>query len=192
MPKQLPAAESVRSTLGRHILTDGYSIVLDMERSRGVRLHDAATGKEYLDFFTFFASNPLGMNHPKLRNDESFMERLMDAAVNKVANSDIYTPHFARFVDTFSRVAIPEELPYAFFVSGGALAVENALKIAFDWKVQKNFAKGYTEERGHKALHLEHAFHGRSGYTMSLTNTDPEKVKYFPKFDWPRIPSPQC
>jgi L-lysine 6-transaminase len=39
-------------------------------------------------------------------------------------------------------------------------------------------------------LHLEHAFHGRSGYTMSLTNTDPTKVARFPKFAWPRIPSP--
>ncbi len=45
-------------------------------------------------------------------------------------------------------------------------------------------------ERGFDVLHLEHAFHGRSGYTMSLTNTDPNKVAYYPKFDWPRIPSP--
>jgi L-lysine 6-transaminase len=37
---------------------------------------------------------------------------------------------------------------------------------------------------------MEHAFHGRTGYTMSLTNTDPVKVARFPKFDWPRIPSP--
>src|SRR5690606_33482055 len=87
---------------------------------------------------------------------------------------------------------IPEELPYAFFVSGGALAVENALKVAFDWKVRKNFQKGYRTERGHKALHLEKSFHGRSGYTMSLTNTDPNKVAFFPKFDWPRIISPHC
>jgi L-lysine 6-transaminase len=39
-------------------------------------------------------------------------------------------------------------------------------------------------------LHLTHAFHGRSGYTLSLTNTDPVKVDRFPKFDWPRIPAP--
>ena len=39
-------------------------------------------------------------------------------------------------------------------------------------------------------LHLRDAFHGRSGYTMSLTNTDPVKVARFPQFDWPRIPSP--
>ena len=39
-------------------------------------------------------------------------------------------------------------------------------------------------------MHLRHAFHGRSGYTLSLTNTDPVKIDRFPKFDWPRISSP--
>jgi L-lysine 6-transaminase len=39
-------------------------------------------------------------------------------------------------------------------------------------------------------MHLRGAFHGRSGYTMSLTNTDPVKVARFPKFDWPRIDAP--
>jgi L-lysine 6-transaminase len=69
--------------------------------------------------------------------------------------------------------------------------VENGLKVAFDWKVRKNFLKGYKEEKGHKVIHFKEAFHGRSGYTMSLTNTDPTKVKYFPKFDWPRITNPK-
>ncbi|MEX0994368.1 MAG: L-lysine 6-transaminase, partial [Balneolaceae bacterium] len=104
--------------------------------------------------------------------------------------SDIYTTEMAEFLDKFSQVGIPDYLPYVFFISGGALAVENALKVAFDWKVQKNFAKGYRVEKGHKVLHLDQAFHGRSGYTLSLTNTDPVKTKYFPKFDWPRIINP--
>ena len=193
--KDLPAAGSVREHLGRHLLTDGYPMVLDMEQSGGHRLCDAVTGREYVDFFTFYASNPLGMNHPKLAGEgqeaEAFRARLMDAALNKVANSDVYTPHLARFLSTFGRVGIPEELPHAFFVSGGALAVENTLKAAFDWKVRKNMAKGYRAERGQKVLHFERAFHGRSGYTMSLTNTDPNKVRYFPKFDWPRLSTPQ-
>ena len=60
-----------------------------------------------------------------------------------------------------------------------------------DWKVQKNFAKGYTKEKGFKVLHFEHAFHGRSGYTLSLTNTLPAKTKWFAKFDWPRVSLPQ-
>jgi len=184
------SAEEVRPTLSKHMLTDGYPFVLDMKRSQGAYLVDAKTGREYLDFFTFFASNPLGMNHPKLLTDEGFRERLMEAALNKVSNSDMYTRHMARCVQTFSRVGIPDYLSKLFFVSGGALAVENALKTAFDWKVRKNFKKGYTSEKGHQILHFERAFHGRTGYTMSMTNTIPMKVAHFPKFDWPRVVSP--
>jgi L-lysine 6-transaminase len=181
---------NVRDVLKKHLLADGYDMVLDLEKSKGAYLHDSVSGNDYLDFFTFFASNPLGMNHDRLAADPDFIQTIGKAAVNKPSNSDVYTEEMAHFVETFSRVGIPDYMPYAFFVSGGALAVENALKVAFDWKVQKNFEKGYRQEKGHKVLHLDKAFHGRSGYTMSLTNTDPKKVKYFPKFDWPRIHNP--
>jgi len=179
----------VHDVLGKHILADGYDFVLDLQKSQGAYLYDSKYGKKYLDFFTFFASNPLGMNHPKVANDE-FRRKMGDIAIHNPSNSDIYTTHMAEFVDTFSRVGIPAHLPHAFFVAGGALAVENALKVAFDWKVQKNFQKGYRTEKGTKVLHFEQAFHGRTGYTMSLTNTDPNKVALFPKFDWPRISNP--
>ncbi|MFU8859557.1 MAG: L-lysine 6-transaminase [Cyclonatronaceae bacterium] len=191
MTVKTPAVEakSVHSILGKHLLTDGFDIVLDLEKSKVPYLYDSKHGKQYLDFFTFFASNPVGMNHPGL-HDEQFRETMMRVAIHNPSNSDIYTTEMAAFVDTFSRVGIPDYMPHAFFISGGALAVENALKVAFDWKVQKNFRKGYRTEKGHKVLHFEKAFHGRTGYTMSLTNTEPGKVAYFPKFDWPRIISP--
>lgn len=184
--------DSVMDVLGKHLLVEGMMpLVLDMERSSGARLFDARNGREYLDFFGFYASSAVGMNHPKLLDDEAFRKRLFESAVNKITNSDVVTTHMARFVDTFSRVGIPDYLPYAFFVSGGALAVENALKAAFDWKVRKNFEKGYRREVGTKAIHFDQAFHGRTGYTLSLTNTaDPNKTKYFPKFDWPRVLNP--
>lgn len=188
---QLTEPKDVRSTLKQHLLIDGYNIVLDLEKSKGAYLHDSVTDSTYLDFFTFFASNPLGMNHDRLAGDPDFVSKLGRIAINKPSNSDVYTEELAEFVETFSRVGIPDYLPYTFFISGGALAVENALKVAFDWKVQKNYRKGYSVEKGHKVLHLREAFHGRSGYTMSLTNTDPNKVKYFPKFDWPRIDNPK-
>lgn len=181
--------ERVHQIIGKHLLADGYDLVLDLKKSEGVYLYDSKKDQRYLDFFTFFASNPLGMNHPRLANDE-FRNKIGQVAINKPSNSDIYTEEMAEFVENFDRIGIPDYLPYSFFISGGALAVENALKVAFDWKVQKNFEKGYRQEKGHKVLHLEQAFHGRTGYTMSLTNTDPTKVKYFPKFDWPRIISP--
>lgn len=188
--KQTIHPSEVRPTLKKHILADGFDMVLDLKKSKGAYLHDSKSGMDYLDFFTFFASNPLGMNHKRLAGDDEFIRKIGEAAINKPSNSDVYTEEMAHFVNTFSRVGIPDYMPYAFFVSGGALAVENALKVAFDWKVQKNFRKGYRTEKGHKVLHLDKAFHGRSGYTLSLTNTDPKKVKYFPKFDWPRIHNP--
>ncbi len=183
----------VRTSLSRHMLTRGMmDMVLDMDESQGVMLRDSHSSREYVDLFGFYASSPLGMNHPGLKHDEGFRKRLLDAATNKVTNSDVITEHMGRFVDTFSRVGIPDYLPYTFFISGGALAVENALKTAFDWKVRKNHEKGYRREVGHQVLHFDQAFHGRTGYTMSLTNTaDPRKTMYFPKFDWPRIVNPK-
>jgi L-lysine 6-transaminase len=180
----------VREVLARSILADGLDFVLDIERSAGSVLVDARTGERYLDMFTFFASSALGMNHPALAGDEAFRAELATAAVNKPSNSDVYSVPMARFVDTFVRVLGDPALPHLFFVDGGALAVENALKVAFDWKSRHNEAHGIDPDLGTKVLHLRGAFHGRSGYTLSLTNTDPTKVARFPKFDWPRIDAP--
>ncbi len=189
----LPAAADVHGILSRHLLADGYPFVLDMKGSRPGYLRDATTGRDFVDLFTFYASSALGMNHEGLVGDAddavAFRERLMDAALNKVANSDVYTPHMARFVETFGRVGIPTQLPHAFFVSGGALAVENALKVAFDWKSRRNERLGLAAPGG-QVLHLTQAFHGRSGYTMSLTNTDPNKTARYPQFAWPRVDTP--
>ncbi|MBS1913533.1 MAG: L-lysine 6-transaminase [Bacteroidetes bacterium] len=182
--------DQVHSTLAHYMLADGFDLVLDLERSQGPYLYDAATGKRYLDFFTFFASNPVGMNHPEMRTPE-FIRKIGTVALHKPSCSDVYTVEMAEFVSTFFRVAVPEYFKYSFFIEGGTLAVENALKVAFDWKVQKNFHNGYQHEHGHLVLHLRHAFHGRSGYALSLTNTDPTKTNYFPKFtDWPRVCAP--
>ncbi|MEX0681450.1 MAG: L-lysine 6-transaminase [Balneolales bacterium] len=189
--KSLIPPGDVRATLGKHLQADGMDLVLDLHKSKGAYLYDSLGDRTFLDFFTFFASNPLGMNHPKMVENETFREKIAHVALHNPANTDIYTQEFADFVDTFSRIGIPEYLPHAFFIAGGGLAVENALKTAFDWKVQKNFRKGYRTEKGHKVLHLEQAFHGRTGYTMSLTNTEPGKVAYFPKFDWPRVINPK-
>ncbi|MGD8457346.1 MAG: L-lysine 6-transaminase [Anaerolineales bacterium] len=190
----------VHKTIGKHILVDGDSMVLDLEKSHGVYIVDALTGKEWIDFFTFFAANPLSFNHPKMKTPE-FLERLTAASITKPSNSDFYTTYMAEFVNAFSRVAMPKSMPHLYVVSGGTMAVENALKVAFDWKVRKNFAaiskasgKGtiLIDGLGSKIIHFQDAFHGRSGYSLSMTNTeDPRKYIYFPKFDWPRIVNPR-
>jgi L-lysine 6-transaminase len=182
--------DDVHETLRDHLLVDGYPMVLDVGASQGSWLVDARDGRRYLDLFTFYASSPLGMNHPGLVDDARFRAELLEVAMNKPANSDVYTVAMARFVDTLARVLGDPALPHYFFIEGGALAVENALKVAFDWKSRHNAVRG-RPAAGNRVLHLTGAFHGRSGYTMSLTNTDPGKIAHFPKFDWPRIPAPQ-
>jgi L-lysine 6-transaminase len=185
----VPPSE-VHARLAEHTLVDGYRLVLDLERSHGSWLVDAQDGTEYLDLYTFFASAPLGCNPPGVVDDADFMQTLARAAANKPANPDMYSTQLASFVETFARVLGDPALPHLFFVEGGALAVENALKAAFDWKSRRNEAAGRSRTLGTKVLHLTHAFHGRSGYTMSLTNTDPVKTDRYPLFDWPRIETP--
>ena len=180
----------VHATLGRRMLADGYDIVMDLEKSKGRRLHDARSGRDYLDLFSFFATLPIGFNHPRMLEPD-FLAKLTRAALINPTNADIYTTEMAEFVDTFGELAMPTYLPHAFFIAGGALGVENALKAAMDWKVRRNFHNGSKVEKGHKILHFKDAFHGRTGYTVSMTNTaDPRKYQYFAKFDWPRVDHP--
>lgn len=178
----------VHERLGKHILADGMAPVMDIEKSHDSFIHDSRDGSEFLDMFSMYASGSIGYNHPHLMRHKDFLGKM---AINKPAMSDMYNTHYAEFVETFERVAIPKELPHLFFIEGGALAVENALKVAFDWKTRKNLEKGIDVE-GSQVIHFKQAFHGRSGYTMSLTNTaDPRKYMFFPKFDWwPRITNP--
>lgn len=191
----------VHQTLNSVMLADGEPIVVDLERSHGSYLVDALTGNEYLDFFSYFASQPVGHNHPRLHEPE-FLQKLTLSAISKPTNSDVYTTFLADFVATFKRVATPASMQHLFFISGGALAVENALKVAFDWKFRRNLANVQAmasskwdyrlEGGGSRVIHFKEAFHGRTGYTISLTNTtDPRKHIHFPKFDWPRVLNPK-
>jgi L-lysine 6-transaminase len=185
----------VHDALREKLLVDGFGFVFDPEASRGSTLVDAKTGDDYLDLFSFFASLPIGFNNPGMK-DPKFLEKLTTVAVAKPTNSDVYTQALADFVRAFSRTLPsrgggPSPFKHLFFIEGGALAVENALKVAFDWKVQKNMKRGLSESLGTRVAHFHNAFHGRSGYTLSLTNTfDPRKTRYFPKFEWPRLPTP--
>ena len=182
-------ADRVFPILESNILVDGFHIVIDLEKSHGSTIVDALEGKEYLDCYTYFATLPIGHNHPGLE-DDGFRRSLMTAALANPANSDIYSVEFAAFIETFREIVVPDEFRYLFFIAGGALAVENAMKAAFDWKAQRNRTNG-IEGGADKILHFREAFHGRSGYTLSVTNTEPLKTRDFPKFDWPRVSNPK-
>ncbi len=184
------APTEVHKTLSKYMLADGFDLVFDHKKSKGCRIYDSRTEKYFLDCFSFFATAPVGCNHPKLTTPE-FIKKMGEIAIHNPTNSDIYTVEMAEFVDTFAKYAVPNYFHHLFFISGGALAIENALKTAFDWKIRKNIARG-KGEIGRKVIHFKEAFHGRTGYTLSMTNTfNLDKTKYFTKFDWPRIINPK-
>ena len=182
--------DKVIPTIREHLIGDGFEFVLDMDKSHGSWMRDALTGRDLLDFYSCFASNPLGFNHPKMLTEET-IKRLIPSAINNVTNSDLFTQQKAEFVSMFFEKAAPGYMKYMFLIAGGALAVENALKTSFDWKQQLNHKHGDSHGHGTRVMHFRQAFHGRTGYTMSLTNTDPVKTDRYPKFDWPRIDNPK-
>ncbi|MBI4811356.1 MAG: L-lysine 6-transaminase [Ignavibacteriales bacterium] len=185
--------KDVEPTIGKHMLVDVLDFIVDLKKSEGAYIWDSKSNRKLLDFFTFVASMPIGLNHPKMMTPD-FKEKMAYVSINKPTNSDVYCVEMAEFVEVFSRITMPDYLPYVFFIEGGALGVENALKAAFDWKMRKNLVKGVyktmSDESKMKVIHFKQAFHGRTGYTMSLTNTDPTKIDYYPKFQWPRIDNP--
>jgi len=183
--------KDVHKTLSRYMLADGFDLVLDLKKSNGCRIYNSRTERYMLDCFSFFASAPLGCNHPKLTTPK-FIKKMGELAVNKPTNSDLYTVEMAEFVESFSKHAVPNHFKHLFFVSGGALAIENGLKTAFDWKIRKNIEKGKKGNRGTQIIYFKEAFHGRTGYTLSMTNTfNQNKIKYFTKFNWPRVVNPK-
>ena len=165
-----------------HILVDGFHIVVDPQNSFGSYVVDLSTGKKYLDCYSQFASQPLGWKHASLIQAQNEMGSVGRV---KMANSDMYSEEYADFVEKFSEIT--PDFKHYFFIEGGALGVENALKAAFDWKAKKLKYTHTVDINNLDVFHLKNAFHGRTGYTLSLTNTTPEKTALFPKFRWTTV-----
>ncbi len=190
--KERMGVQEVVDTLRKYTIVDRVPMVFDFEKSHDCYLHDKLSNSEYLDFLTFSGVNPIGFNHPAMR-EPKFLDKLSKAALVKPNPTRFQTVELAEWVETFVRVCGRDYFKHYFFIDVGALAVENALKTAFDWKVRKNIQKGLPPDLPMGIIHFKEAFHGRSGYTLSLTNTaDPRKYEYFPKFDWPRVTNPKC
>src|SRR5687768_17726616 len=104
MSRKEISSRDVVPELQKHILVDGFRIVLDHARSRGARLVDAATGRELLDLYAFYGSMAVGFNHPHFDRPEVHQD-LLATIRTKVANADVYSTAYARFVSAFDRVA---------------------------------------------------------------------------------------
>jgi L-lysine 6-transaminase len=170
------------------IQVDHLDIEVDLSKSIGNHIFDRKTNQFLLDCFGYIASCTLGHNPSCLQMNEASRE-LQRVASHNPSNSDILTEEYVSFLETFKKIAMGKHFKKAFFVAGGSVAVENALKTAFDWKLKTNREKDiHVHPNELDVVHLKNAFHGRTGYSLSLTNTaDPRKFRDFPKFSWTRI-----
>src|SRR4051812_5902723 len=94
--------DRVHEVLGKHVLVDGFSHVVDLKRSHGSWFVDARTGERYLDCYSQHASQPVGWNHPEL---ERRKDRLHEVAYHNLSNPDCYSVPFAEFVEAFAEVS---------------------------------------------------------------------------------------
>ena len=147
----------VKKILAKNILADGFEPIIDLKKSHDSWLVDSKDGSEYLDMFSMYASGSIGYNHPEILAQK---EALAEVALFKPTLSDIYSTHYADFLQTFNTIAIPDYLNNAFFIEGGSLAVENALKTAFDWKIRKNIEKGLPDNKGFQIMNMSYYIHG--------------------------------
>ncbi|PNX46940.1 MAG: L-lysine 6-transaminase, partial [Thermoplasmata archaeon M8B2D] len=94
--------ENVHEIISKYMLADGLDLVLDLKKSKGCQIYDSRKNRFMLDCFSFFATSPLGVNHPELLNSQ-FIKKIGEVAINKPTNSDIYTIEMAEFVDSFAK-----------------------------------------------------------------------------------------
>ena len=92
---------TIKQRLDKFILTDGFHIVVDLEKSQLSWIVDQETGNRYLDCYSQFASQPIGWNHPYLN---PYKESIQKASMYKIANSDMYSEIYATFVEELSNI----------------------------------------------------------------------------------------
>ncbi len=164
--------------LGRYVIATPYPFVVDLESSEGMFLA-TVDGQRLFDWAGYFGSKLIGHNHPRLF-EADYVRRLVIAANNKVANPDFLTPQCLDYYRLLYRLA-PRSMQSStlevYAVNSGAEAVENMMK----YLVAKfNAKKRGSSISGRRFLYFDQAFHGRSVYTLGVTQThDPIATRDF-------------
>ena len=152
-----------------------FDITIDFNKSYGSYVFDRKTNHAFLDLFSMFSSLPLGYNHPIF--DESFDQKIKPISHLRMSNNLFHSKELIDFERKFQKISFHNNLHLC---STGALAVEAALKCAFE----------YTKKPNSLVVGLKQSFHGINSWGFitdsSITSVNP-RVKYFPKNNWKNI-----
>ncbi len=143
--------------------TSFYNLKIDWKRSQGSYLYDKNSREKYLDFFTQYSTIPLGYNHPIF--DEEFYDEIKRVANLKVANCEVISDEQLAFKKLFRSFA-GKDYKYFYYCNGGGVAVENAIKVALDFR-----------GNGGSIISIKNSFHGITGLSGYVTSRF-QPVKY--------------
>lgn len=175
-----PISAQMLDELGKYVIATPYPFVVDLAASSGMYLA-TVDGQRLFDWAGYFGSKLIGHNHPDLY-EPGYVERLVRAANNKVANPDFLTAECLDYYRLLYRLA-PESLRRpnleVYAVNSGAEAVENLMKyLVAKFNAKKKATGGYVT--GKRFLYFDQAFHGRTVFALGVTQTiDPVATKDF-------------
>ncbi|MFB6094480.1 MAG: aspartate aminotransferase family protein [Halanaeroarchaeum sp.] len=150
-------------------------------------------GNVLMDFTSHVAAAPLGYNNPKIMDKLSEFD-LVDPS--KIAGQDFYVatdstgpegafPGPAHLMDRLTDITEHYGLDTVFLSNSGAEAVENAIKISYDYRDGAKWA-----------ITFDGAFHGRTLGTLSLNRSKSIHRRKFPEIsgvhDVPFCRDPEC
>ena len=181
----------VHEVLARHVLTDGMKLVLDLRRSRGSRLVDARTGRALPRHVHLLRLGAAGAESARHRRRPDVHGRACRDRCQQAGQSG-HVQHRVRRVrrDVRPGARRSRHSPTCSSSKAARWPSKTRSRSPSTGRAGQNEAAGRDRNLGTQIMHLTNAFHGRSGYTLSLTNTEPNKTDRFPKFDWPRIDVP--
>lgn len=179
-----PSSRALLEELDKYVKAEPFPFVLDLERSKGMRLA-TVDGDSVVDWGGFFGSKLIGVGHERLRSSE-FLQKVGRVAGLRVPNPDYLTRECLDYYALVHRLAPwvmrGDELE-VYVVNSGAEAVENAMKYLIHLFEEKRRKAGRSAEV-RRFLYFEGAFHGRTIGALNVTRLrhDPVVTRGFEGF----------
>jgi L-lysine 6-transaminase len=160
----------------RVMINSVFNININFDKSQGTYLFDNFTNKKFLDVFSMFSSLPLGYNHQIF--DESFDIKVKSVSRLRMSNNLFQSNELVNFEKKFSSISPHKNIHLC---ATGALAVEAALKCAFEVKKDPNAI----------IVGLKNGYHGINSWgftTDRLMSSVNQRVINFPENNWQNLP----
>jgi len=153
----------------KYVIMQPFPFVVDLKKSKGMWIH-TVDGDDLFDWCGYYGSRLIGHNHPKMF-EADYIETLIYAANNKMANPDFLTPECVAYYRKLYELApdcMKNDKLEIYAVNSGAEAIENMMKYFINLYDAKMAAKNKSVG-AKRVIYFDQAFHGRTIFTLNIT-----------------------